>query len=506
VPRTARLLQASLPRLTAFVLSVSAAGCAARIPPAAPPATGSTLAALTADLSAIFSASEFDRAIWGVLVQAIDNEERLFAVSPTKLMMPASNMKLLTLAASAERLGWDFTFETRLVTSAPIEEGTLKGDLIVVGSGDPSIGSHVGDSGRVLGAWADELWSAGLHTIDGRLIGDDNAFDDDGVGAGWSWDDLAFGYAAPVGALAYDENAVELVVRPAAAAGDLAELMLRPTDGGLEVDNHVLTSPPVGDVSLDLRRAPGTSRLVARGAVPVGTPEFARTVSVDNPTDFFLAALQRALIAKGIAVTGTPLDIDLVTPPPDLSKARVLVSHRSAPLSELAVTLMKVSRNLYGETLLKALGGREGRTGTVQTGREAVRDVLQGWGISPESVILSDGSGLSRYNYVTVDALVTVLRQMAREPRHAERFEATLPIAGRDGTLWNRMNNTLAADNVRAKTGAMTNVRALSGYVRTRDNERLAFSIVANNFNAAPAVVDRAVDRALERLASFSRK
>jgi D-alanyl-D-alanine carboxypeptidase/D-alanyl-D-alanine-endopeptidase (penicillin-binding protein 4) len=488
--------------LLTLALALGAGGCAAK---SASLATASRLAALRTELATIFAAPAFERSMWGVLIQSVDTGDVLFATNPTKLMMPASNMKILVLATSAEQLGWDHTFETRLVTSGAIDGGILKGDLIAIGSGDPSLGIRVGDGGRTLAAWADELWNAGIHTIDGRLIGDDNAFDDEGVGAGWSWDDLAYGYASPVGALAFDENAVELVIRAGVLVGDPPELVLRPVDGGLVVDNQLMTSPPSGKSELDLRRSPGSPRLTVRGAVPAGTPEFARTVSVDNPTDFFLAALRRALEARGITVTGAALDIDVVAPPPDLSHARTLVSHRSPPLSELALPLMKVSRNLYGETLLKTLKTRDGRCGSVQAGREAVAEVLGSWGISPDSVILSDGSGLSRYNYVTVETLVSVLRRLANDPRHAVPFEAALPVAGRDGTLGNRMKGTAAEGNVHAKTGSVSNVRAISGYVRTRDNERLVFSIIANNSNASPLEIDRAADRALERLAEFSR-
>jgi D-alanyl-D-alanine carboxypeptidase/D-alanyl-D-alanine-endopeptidase (penicillin-binding protein 4) len=299
---------------------------------------------------------------------------------------------------------------------------------------------------------------------------------------------------------------VELAVRSGAAVGERAQIVLRHQDGGLIVDNQLVTSARDGESVLDLRRAPGSPHLVVRGAVPVGTPEFVKTVSIDNPTDFFLAALRRALNTRGITLTGAALDIDVVTPPPDMSNVRVLASHRSPPLSELAIPMMKVSRNLHGETLLKSMKTRDGRTGSVQAGRETVLEVLTIWGISPDSVVMSDGSGLSRYNYVTVDTLVSVLRHVANDPRHAVPFEATLPVAGRDGTLGNRMKGTLAEGNVHAKTGTVSNVRAISGYVQTRDHERLVFSIVANNSNASPAEIDRAADTALERLAGFSRK
>lgn len=494
-------------RLTILILSVAVAACAARKPPALAPATASPLTALRLDLSAIFSAPEFDRATWGVSMRSIDRDEVLFDLNATKLMMPASNMKILTLAAVAERLGWDYTFETTVMTAAPVEDGILKGDLIVVGSGDPTIGDRAADAenGHLFDEWADELSGLGIRRIDGRLIGDDSAFDDERVAAGWLWDDLAFSYAAPIGALTYDSNAVELVVRPGAAAGESAELTVRPADGGLIVENHVVTSPAGGAFSLDLQRGPGTTRLIARGAVPAATPEFARTVSVDNPTDFFLAALQRTLAAHGITVTGGALDIDTLAAPPDRSKCRVLLSHRSAPLSALAVPMMKLSFNLYADTLLKVLGASSARPGTLQDGRQVEGEVLRSWEISPDDVVLSDGSGLSRYNSVAADTIVSVLQHVARDSRHAASFEATLPVAGRDGTLENRMKGTSAEGNARAKTGSMTGVRALSGYVRSKDGEQLAFSIVINGSNLPSARIDAAVDRAIERLADFTR-
>lgn len=496
-----RRLQRSSWPLLLFLLALNATACAARQAPAVALTDAAARAALRTDLAAVFDGPEFDRSLWGVVVQSLDTGETLFARNPTTLMMPASNMKILTLAASIERLGWDHTFETRLVTSAPLQDGALQGDLIVVGGGDPSIGGRVGDEGRVLASWADALWAAGLRSINGRLIGDDDLFDDDGVGEGWSWDDLALGYAAPVGALSYDENAVELAVTPGAGVGDPAVLTLHPSHGGLAIDNQTVTQPAPAPLALALRRPPDVPRLVARGTVPQGMAEFVRTVSVVNPTDFFLSAFHDALLARGITVSGPTLDIDLVTPRPDVFGARLLLSHRSPPLSELALPLMKVSRNLYGETLLKTLGTALGQPGSARTGREALRETVEAWGIPPDSFIVSDGSGLSRYNYAAPEALVAVLRRLADD----ERFEATLPVAGRDGTLENRLQGTPAEDNARAKGGSMSNVRALSGYLRTRDRERLVFSIVANNFDAAPAVVDRAVDLAVARLAAFSR-
>jgi len=187
-----------------------------------------------------------------------------------------------------------------------------------------------------------------------------------------------------------------------------------------------------------------------------------------------------------------------------VAPVRVLLSHRSAPLSEFARVLMKVSQNQYAETLLRTLGARGG--GTAAAGQKVVREVMDGWGVAPDSYILSDGSGLSRYNYVSTEMLAKILRQLWRDPRHREPFVATLPIGGQDGTISRRFVGTRAAGNVRAKTGSIANARALSGYVTSADGETLVFSIIANNFSQPQSVMDGTIDLAVERLANFTRK
>ena len=165
---------------------------------------------------------------------------------------------------------------------------------------------------------------------------------------------------------------------------------------------------------------------------------------------------------------------------------------------------MKASQNLYGETLLKTIGAAAG-TPTTEAGRTAALATLQGWGVEPGGLIMRDGSGLSRYNYVTAQTLVTILTHVDRDEKLRGPFEAALPIAGQDGTLAGRMAGTPAAGNARAKTGSISNARALSGYVRTRGSEPVVFSIIANNFEAAAGVIDQATDAIVVRLAQFSR-
>ena len=336
---------------------------------------------------------------------------------------------------------------------------------------------------------------AGITRVEGGVIGHDDLFDDNGFGDGWTLDNLPYGYAAAVSALEYNEGSVDLVIRAGTAAGEPVVIEARPEGGGLQIDNRLVTVAESGTGMLTLKRLPGSSRIIVQGQIPAKAAPFVRTASVDNPTAFFASAFRAALVAEGIEVSGDAVDIDDFLSKPDLTGARVLISHKSAPLRRLAASMMRVSQNQYAETLLRAIGGRD-----------KARVVLSGWGLANDSYVLADGSGLSRYNYVTSDALVRLLRQMHANPTHSSPFTGTLPVTGRDGALSKRLAGTSADGKVRAKTGTVDNVRAIAGYVDTAGGETLVFSIIANNFTVPTAVIDAAADKALVRLASFSRQ
>jgi D-alanyl-D-alanine carboxypeptidase/D-alanyl-D-alanine-endopeptidase (penicillin-binding protein 4) len=304
-------------------------------------------------------------------------------------------------------------------------------------------------------------------------------------------------------------------VTPGVHAGEAVSVDLAPVATGLMIENRLTTAAADVPASIAMRRLPGSSRLELRGSIPIGASPAARVVSVDNPTLFAVAALRDALIAGGIDIRGPAEDVDGIVNPPKRRDGVALVSYRSPPLSVLAVRLMKVSQNLYAETLLKTLGLSQVsdvsdtcRCGGASAagGRAVVQSTLQPWGVANESIIQRDGSGLSRYDYVTADALVTILLHVDRDDRLRGPFEASLPIAGRDGTIASRMKGTAAEGNARAKSGSMSNVRALSGYLTSAGGEPLVFSIIANNFETTADVINRATDAIVVRLAEFSRR
>ena len=480
---------------TLFLIA-TASGCGTSKPvtvnPTVPPAAVAPSTLLRTDLSSIFSKPQFERAFWSVLVRAAGSSEDLFALNAGKLMMPGSTMKVITAAAAAEKLGWDHRFETIVVSAAPFDSGIVRGDLAIIGGGDPAI-SERSDQPGALGNLARQVREAGVTRIEGGIIGHDDLFDDKGLGDGWTLDNIPYGYAAPVSALTYNESSVDLVIRAGMAEGDPVGVQVRPEGSDLQIENHLVTVGETGTGALTLQRFPGSSRVTVRGQIPAKAAPFVRTASIDNPTRFFASAFRHALIAAGVEVIGDAVDSDDFISKPDFGQGWMLATHRSPPLSVLISSMMKVSQNQYAELLMKAVGGRP-----------AIQEILGAWGVPDTSYVLADGSGLSRYNYVTSEALVRILERMKTDPTHAGVFPLTLAIAGRDGTLSRRLAGTAAEGKVRAKTGTVDNVRAIAGYIETTDGQTLVFSIIANNFNVPSSVVDAAADEALVRLAGFA--
>ena len=485
-------------RAAAAILLIIAAGCApSRLAPAEP-----ARPSLTSDLDALFTKAPFDTALWSVRIERLRDGHVLYERNPRSLVMPASNMKIVTMAVAAEVLGWNHRFETRLVAEGEVRDGTLHGDLRVIGGGDPSIASVDFGPSPLFLDWARVLRGAGITRVTGRVIGDDNAFDDESLGSGWAWDYLAFGYAAPVSALQYNEGVALLRLRPGLKEGEPAELVASPPGHGLDIRNTVRTgAADSSNGNVDLSRLPGQRTLRVGGTVPLGGRPPIRTTSVDNPTQFFVDAFRAALIESGVRVDGAALDIDDIEGYVPAAQPRLIAAQGSPALAELGAYFMKVSQNLYGEMFLKSIGRTAGRgPGSLQTGRTVVRATLEKWGIAPDTYALFDGSGLSRYNEISASLVTRILRRMYEDERHRGWFLASLPVAGHDGTLDRRMIGTELEKAVQAKTGTISNARALSGFLTAPSGERYIFSIIANNFLRPSSEVDAIAEGALKRV------
>lgn len=500
----------------ALILFISA--CA---PKTAPPTVGPTGAArsspeeqLRRDLQSIFTDSAIDHAFWAVSVQSLKQDGTLFSLNSSRMLTPASNQKLITSAVAAERLGWDYRYTTRIYATGTLSEGgDLDGDLIIVSNGDPTINPRHPDRWGAFDAWASELYAKGVRRVGGHLIGDDNAFAEPGLGVGWAWDDLVTGYGAAVGALQYNENQIELMILPGAEAGARAIISQSPPGGGMLLD-HGVTTVAAGEPSrITVERSPGSALLRVIGQVAIDSPPITELAAVPNPTLFYLNALRATLERHRILVGGGTLDIDDQRIKPDYGRATLLLEDQSPTLDAVIDVCMKWSRNEYAETMLYSLGGlpteasaKVGAEATAAAGLSVVKETMLKWGIRPELYVARDGSGLSRNDYIAPDALIGLLTNVWRDDRHREKFRATLPQSATSGSLTNRMKDTPAAGRVWAKTGSMSNVRSLSGYLLTLDNEPLVFSIIVNGFHVPSSRIDAAIDEALVRLVKFPRE
>jgi D-alanyl-D-alanine carboxypeptidase/D-alanyl-D-alanine-endopeptidase (penicillin-binding protein 4) len=481
------------------------AGCGGPLqPPAVSPATlgrDAPRSNLTDTLERLIGANHLARVTWGVEIRSLATGESLYSLNAGKLLLPGSNMKIVTLAAAAAILGWSYSYRTSLFAAGPIADGILDGDLVVVGRGDPTIDDWDGAASALFASWAETLKARGIRTIRGRIVGDDNAFEDEGLGPGWAWDDLDRSFAAGVGALQFNQNSAQITMTPGTLPGEAVNVSTRPSSVPLRITNSLVTGPAGVPASWSSRRRAGVLEL--RGTVPTGASPLVRTVAVENPTLYFVGAIRDALLRNGIQVDGEAVDIDDLSNTDTAVPVAEVVAHQSPPLSAVAATMMKLSQNLYAETLLKTIAG--GTPAAARPGRDAASATLRAWGLTEADVVIADESGLSHYNLVSPHALVALLSRMSADPALRDPFVAAFPVAGVDGSLSQRMRGTLAQGNARAKTGSLANARALSGYVRSANGEPLVFSLIANNFGGTADAVEQAMDAVVVSLAEFRR-
>jgi D-alanyl-D-alanine carboxypeptidase/D-alanyl-D-alanine-endopeptidase (penicillin-binding protein 4) len=439
------------------------------------------------------------RATWGIAVHSLARNERLFDLNSQTLMVPASVAKLISVATAADAVGWDYRFTTTLRSTGVMDNGVLHGDLLVVGGGDPAIGGRGGDD---FATWVDALKSAGIHRIDGRVVGIDDVFEEPRPGFAWSWDDLGYATGAVFGALNLAENRLSVTVTPGPVAGAPTSLLYNVEAPDLPITNRSVTAPTGSAALVWPEMRPGENVLTIAGSMPAGGMPATLLVSAGNPTMWFARMLRRRLIVSGIDVTGPAADgDDIGIASPDT--APVLFTYRSHPLAEIVQPLLKESINLYGEAVQR-LNASGLLPHTNDQALEGIKQRLLSWGIAADGVQIVDGSGLSRRDVVSPETLLTVLVKMY-DPAGASPWMRALPVAGVDGTLAVRMKGTPGEMNVRAKTGTMSNVRSLAGYVTTRDGESLAFGCMVNNFEGTGAQANAALDAIAVRLASFSR-
>ncbi len=486
-----------------------------------------TLAELQSRIAILLDQPRFASARWGALIITAQGGV-VFERDADKSFMPASNMKLYTSAAALDAFGPDFKIKTSVYATRPVgKSGVLKGDLILYGRGDPNLSPRFdtddpdryndlksADTITAIERLADQIKAAGIKAVTGNVIGDDSFFAGDLLGPGWEWDDAQFYYGAEVSALTVNDNSVTFTVTPAKRLGAPPSIKIQPQTGYLKIVNNARTVAD-GQTRIGVNRPLDSNAVEFFGTIPRGAEEFKVDIAVHDPARFAATLLKEALARRGVRAQGRVERYDAIArlaKPFDESKLIEVASVQSQPLAEMLKVINKQSQNLHAELALRQLGTRHAEAGslddygrpksTASLGAEIRRQFLQRAGIDLAPLSLRDGSGLARQDMVTPRSTARLLEFMLSHPR-AKTWLESLTVAGVDGTLERRMRDSAAANNMRGKTGSLTYVNALSGYVTTKRGQTLILSLMANNYTGPGREATAVMDQICVMLAEF---
>jgi serine-type D-Ala-D-Ala carboxypeptidase/endopeptidase (penicillin-binding protein 4) len=440
----------------------------------------------------VLEASPASKGEWGLLIADAQTGDTLFESNADKYFVPASNMKLFTTALALAKLGPDYRFHTTLETRGTLSpEGTLSGDLYLVGRGDPNLSNRKfpynlkeefdGPPDKVLAELADALVKTGVKEITGDVIGDDSYFPREPYADGWEIGDIVWEYGAAISAIVVEDNTVALTLTPGDLAGDPVQAVVDPPTPDFTVQNEVVTSAAGVKSDLTLTREPGSKLVAVRGTMPAKSAPRKLLLALHEPAEHAAALLARLLVDRGVKIGGTSRALHIPETPAELQRA-ALAEHVSVPLGDSVKLVNKISQNLHTEMLLRAAARKTSVWTTPDDLMKFPADFYTAAGITPGDVVQTDGSGLSRHDLVTPRAIVMLLKYAQDQPWFAPYY-ASLPVAGVDGTLETLMKNTIATGRIHAKTGSVEHVRTRSGFAETPAGRRLIFSFLSNNQN-----------------------
>lgn len=448
----------------------------------------------------IIENSKANDAFWSVIVR--DTTGKIVeGYNFEKLIRPASNLKLLTSAAILDELGPDYQFSTKIYGLGYQQGSTWFGDLIIRGSGDPSISGRFyrEDRFHVFDKFFSALYDRGIRNIEGNLIGNNSFFDDQPYPKGWSWEDLSFYYGVEISALSFNNNAVDLTVYANGDIGERPEIEWFPFDTDyVDFVNEQVITPPFTEYDEFYRRRPGTNTILLRSTLPKGYVE-KESLSIKNAPLFFLDTFKKYLEDGNIDVGGR-LIVD--SQPQDWHQDRynVLAEHVSVPLDSLMNQLNKESDNFYTEMLLKTAAAEHfNAAGGTELGISLVKDFAESMNMDTTKIEMDDGSGMAPSTFLKIEDLSHLLVEMQNHP-YFDVYKKSLPVAGKDGGLKNRFSNSPLKGKVQGKTGYLSGVRTLSGYMEASSGQPLIFSIAANNYSDKTSNVDNVQEKILQKI------
>lgn len=445
-----------------------------------------------------------------IAVYAVDaaTSEVVVDINGTVALKPASCNKLLTVAAGLSLLGPDFRFNTTLSADCPLTSGTLRGNLIVRGGGDPTISGRFETNKRDVTAtmrrWADELSSRGITRVTGDVIADDSVFDREYFHPAWYSSERGEWYEAEISGLVFNDNCVDLTWSGSGKLpGDRAGVAMNPETNYVRVDNQVVVSAKGRSSGRSYIRAEGSNDIVATGTITVDTTK-EDSASVDDGALYFASVFKDVLTSAGIRVEGKPVHASQERSAALRKRTRTIATHESPALQDVVKVVNLNSQNLYADCILKMLGRKKRGEGSFKAGTDVVREFCRRSGVFHEGHRMVDGSGLSANNRVSARQLAEVIRLMDKGQTGAA-WRTSFPVGGQRGTLRSRFQQTtetrVLAGKIMGKTGLIGGVRSLSGIVSTRSGRELYYSIIVNDFSRDTDDVVEFIDRLAVTLA-----
>jgi serine-type D-Ala-D-Ala carboxypeptidase/endopeptidase (penicillin-binding protein 4) len=456
-------------------------------------------------VEAVLSAPGPDKGTWGILVSDAVTGEVLYARNADSYFMPASVAKLFTTALALATLGPDHRVRTTVVSTGPLDaDGVLHGDIVLIGAGDANLSNRKfpfekkeereGPPEKALAELADQIVTRGVKEVAGDVIADDSLFKHEKYPSGWLVDDMLWSYGAAVSAIAVNDNVFTLDLRPGVREGDPAREEVGSAVNFYTIENSVRTAARGSEEDLAVTRDPGTRLIHVSGTMPLDAQPRRLTIAIEEPAEYAASLLEHLLETRGVKIDGQPRARHAEDPPIAPAPTQTaLAEHVSVSLADDVRLTNKNSENLHAELMLLLAAHEKAGATNYEDALKFANTFFTSAGIADGDVVLSDGSGLSRKDLVTPRAIVQLLRYAAAQP-WGELYRSSLPIAGEDGTLSDRMKDTPAAGRVLAKTGTIGHGNALSGYATTVRGAKIAFSILGNNNNMHAQDANKVID------------
>lgn len=433
----------------------------------------------------------------GIRIRSLENKDILFEKNGDNLLIPASNVKLLTTAVALRKLGPDFRFLTRIYTNGQINGKALEGDLFIKGYGDPKLTTEE------MWILANQVKNLPIRKVMGHLIADDTYFDDELRIKSWKKEWGPEAYNAPLGAISFNFNTVSVDVIPGFKNGDRPALVINPDVDYFRVVNVAVTQPSYRWRSrLIVNRVEENDHdeITVSGRISKNVKRKRYFLSITDPTKYSTKVFRKNLAQAGVSILG---DVSRGRVP---EEATLLVEHKSAPLSEIIRGLNKHSNNFMAEQFVKALGAEQvSAPGTTEKGLRVIREYMRSLGYLAHQYVILDGSGLSRGNRLSPEQIVSILEDVYSDMSIYPEFISALGVMGLDGSVKKRMEGNEEAGKVRVKTGTLNNVSALSGYFQSSDGERYVFSMLMNNLRCSNGRIVDLQDEIISQAMQFER-